>query len=62
MNVVLHWQDDDSSASKCFTDFPDAKIMLCSGHAARAQKAWALGSSLFRVVLGWHRLSFTHVS
>ena len=39
MNIVLHWQDDDSSASKCFTDFfPDAKIMLCSGHAARAHE------------------------
>ena len=37
MNIAVHWQDDDSSSGKCFLGaFPDCKIMLCGGHAARA--------------------------
>ena len=39
MNIAVHWQDDDSSASKSFTTvFPDCKIMLCGGHAATAHE------------------------
>ena len=37
MNIAVHWQDDDSSSGKGFLGaFPDCKIMLCGGHAARA--------------------------
>ena len=36
MNIAFHWQDDDSSSSNSITAiFPDCKILLCGGHAAR---------------------------
>ena len=39
MNIAIQWQDADSSSSKAVTDhFPDAKIMICGGHAGRAHK------------------------
>ena len=38
MNIAVQWQDADSS-SKAVTDhFPDAKVMICGGHAGRAHK------------------------
>ena len=38
MNIAVQWQDADSS-SKAVTDhFPDAKIMICGGHAGSAHK------------------------
>ena len=38
MNIAIQWQDTDSS-SKAVTDhFPDAKVMICGGHAGRAHK------------------------
>ena len=38
MNIAIQWQDADSS-SKAVTDhFPDAKIMICGGHAGRAHR------------------------
>ncbi len=37
MNVEINWQDSDSSSSKALTEvFPDVKVMVCGGHAARA--------------------------
>ena len=39
MNIAVKWQDADSSFSEAVTDhFPDAQIMICSGHASRAHK------------------------
>ena len=39
MQVATHWQDADSSSAKAVSDvFPDAKIMICGGHAGRAHK------------------------
>ena len=39
MNIAIQWQDADSSSSKAVTDhFPDAKVMICGGHAGRAHK------------------------
>ena len=36
MDVAIHWQDADSSSAKAVREiFP---IMLCGGHAGRAQK------------------------
>ena len=36
MDVAIQWQDADSSA---VTDhFPNAEVMICGGHAGRAQK------------------------
>ena len=36
MNIAFHWQDEDSSSSKCLLNvFPDCKMMVCAGHAAR---------------------------
>ena len=38
MNIAIQWQDADSS-SKAVTDhFPDAKMMICGGHACRAHR------------------------
>ena len=37
MNVSIHWMDKDSSAALAIGEhFPDAMLMLCGGHAARA--------------------------
>ena len=37
LNIAIHWQDADSSSSKSVKDiFPDAKVMICGGHAGRA--------------------------
>ncbi len=39
MNIEVQWQDSDSSSSKAVTEhFPDAKVMICGGHAGRAHK------------------------
>ena len=39
MNIAIQWQDADSSSSKAVTDhFPNAKVMICGGHASRAHK------------------------
>ena len=39
MNIAIQWQDADSSSAKAVTDhFPDAKVMICDGHAGRAHK------------------------
>ena len=36
MNIAVHWQDEDSTSAKCLLNvFPDCKMMLCAGHAAR---------------------------
>ena len=37
MNVEIHWQDADSSSSNGVAEtFPEAKVMICGGHAGRA--------------------------
>ena len=37
LNIAIHWQDTDSSSSKSVKEiFPDAKVMICGGHAGRA--------------------------
>ncbi len=37
MNLVINWQDGDSSSSKAIKAvFPEAQIMICGGHAIRA--------------------------
>lgn len=37
LNIEIHWQDADSSSSKSVEEiFPDAKVMICGGHAGRA--------------------------
>ena len=37
MNVAIHWMDSSSAIGQ---HYPDTKLMLCGGHAARAhQKA-----------------------
>ena len=39
MNIAVQWQDADSSSSNAVTEhFPDAKVMICGGHAGRAHK------------------------
>ena len=39
MNIAIQWQDADSSSAKAVTDhFPNAKVMICGGHAGRAHK------------------------
>ena len=39
MNIAVQWQDADSSSSKAVTDhFPNAEVMICAGHTARAHK------------------------
>ena len=39
MNITIQWHDADSSSSKAVTDhFPNAKVMICGGHAGRAHK------------------------
>ena len=33
LNTKVHWQDEDSSASKHVKEnYPDAEIMICGGH------------------------------
>ena len=37
--LVVHWQHADSSSPKVVNEiFPNAKIMICGGHAGRAHK------------------------
>ena len=37
LNIEIHWQDADSSSSKSVEEvFPNAKVMICGGHAGRA--------------------------
>jgi len=37
MNITIHWQDADSSSALAVGEhYPNAKLMLCGGHAARA--------------------------
>ena len=37
LNIKVHWQDADSSASKHVKEYyPDAEIMICGGHAEKA--------------------------
>ena len=37
LNIEIHWQDADSSSSKSVEKvFPNAKVMICVGHAGRA--------------------------
>ena len=39
MNIAIQWQDADSSSSKTVKDhLPNAKVMICGGHAGRAHK------------------------
>ena len=39
MEVVIHWQDADSSTAKVVNEiFPRAEVMICGGHAGRAHK------------------------
>ena len=39
MQIAVHWQDADSSSANAVREvFPDADIMICGGHAGRAQK------------------------
>ena len=39
MDIAVQWQDADSSSSNAVTElFPDAKVMICGGHAGRAHK------------------------
>ena len=39
MEVVIHWQDADSSTAKVVNEiFPHAEVMICGGHAGRAHK------------------------
>ena len=39
MQVAVHWQDADSSSAKAVSEvFPDAEIMICGGHAGRANR------------------------
>lgn len=39
VNIAIQWQYADSSSSKAVSDhFPNAKVMICSGHAGRAHK------------------------
>ena len=39
MHVAVHWQDADSSSAKSVREvFPDAEVMICGGHAGRAQR------------------------
>ena len=39
MDIAIQWQDTDSSSSNAVTElFPDAKVMICGGHAGRAHK------------------------
>ena len=36
LNIKVHWQDADSSASKHVNEYyPDAEIMICGGHAGK---------------------------
>ena len=37
IRIAVHWQDADSSSAEAVSEeFPDAEIMICSGHAGRA--------------------------
>ena len=39
LNIKVHWQDADSSASKYVKEYyPDAEIMICGGHAGKDLK------------------------
>ena len=39
MKVEVHWQDADSSSSNAVGEcFPEAKTMICGGHAGRCHK------------------------
>ena len=39
MDITVQWQDADSSSSNVVKEFfPDAKVMICGGHAGRAHK------------------------
>ena len=39
MHVAVHWQDEDSSSAKAVRKvFPNAKVMICGGHAGRAHR------------------------
>ena len=39
MQIAVHWQDADSSSANAVTEaFPEAEIMICGGHAARAHR------------------------
>ena len=39
MQVAVHWQDaDSSSANAVAAVFPEADVMVCGGHAGRANK------------------------
>ena len=39
MNVTIHWMDKDSSSAKAIGQhYPDTKLMLCGGHAARVHQ------------------------
>ena len=38
MNIAIQWQDANSSSKAMIDHFPDAKVMICGGHASRAHK------------------------
>ena len=38
INIFIHWQDADSSSDAMKEHFPDAEIMICSGHAGKVRK------------------------
>ena len=38
MIIAIQWQDADSSSNAVTEHFPNAKVMICGGHAGRAHK------------------------
>ena len=38
MKIAIQWQDANSSSKAVKDHFPDAKVMICGGHACRAHK------------------------
>ena len=38
MAIAIQWQDVDSSSNAVIELFPDAKVIICGGHARRAHK------------------------
>ena len=67
MQVAIHWQDADSSSANAVREvFPDAEIMLCSGHAGRAHRkvleARAKQKVFSEALINRHKHTFPDVS
>ena len=59
MNVTIHWMDKNSSSAKAIGQhYQDKKLMLCSGHAARAHQKALKNCKQRKLLLMMKRIPF----